>query len=81
MQIENLGDGTSPDAILLRLAVSLLEEGLFVGGKRSAGLGKIRLRKDSLKVRGFKDSKEMWTALQAGKDPNRELSLKELLHA
>lgn len=80
MQIENF-DKDSADRTLLRLVLSLLEEGLFVGGKRSAGLGKIRLRKDSLKVHGFKNPKELWTALQAGGDPHRELPLEEVLHA
>jgi len=80
MQVENLAKG-SPDSTLLRLALSLLEEGLFVGGKRAAGLGKIRLRKDSLKVRGFKDPKELWEALKTGGDPHRELPLEEVLNA
>lgn len=80
MQIENFAKGL-PDATLLRLLLSLLEEGLFVGGKRSAGLGKIRLQKDTLKVRGFKNPQELWKALQAGGDPHSELSLKEMLDA
>jgi hypothetical protein len=80
MQVENFDKG-SPDMALLRLALSLLEEGLFVGGKRAAGLGKIRLRKESLKVRGFKTPQDLWAALQTGGDPHRELSLEEVLHA
>ena len=67
--------------LLLGLAVSLLEQGLFVGGKRSAGLGQIKLEKDSLKVRGFRSAQDLWKALLERKDPHAELSLKEVLYA
>lgn len=79
MKIENLGE--EHDRTLLRLALSLLEEGLSVGGKRSAGLGKIRLEKNSLKVRGFKSPADLWKALQEPADPHRELKLEEVLNA
>jgi CRISPR-associated RAMP protein (TIGR02581 family) len=79
MQVENLG--TFQDATLLRLALSILQEGLFVGGKRAAGLGQIRLVKESLKVRGFKNPQDLWDALKTGGDPHRELSLEEVLNA
>jgi CRISPR-associated RAMP protein (TIGR02581 family) len=81
LQVENLGLDSPHDLLLLRLAFSLLETGLFVGGKRSAGLGKIQLQKDSLTVRGFRSSQDLWAALQSGGDPHRELVVDEVLHA
>jgi CRISPR-associated RAMP protein (TIGR02581 family) len=81
MQVENLGVGAPQDTALLNLALSILQEGLYVGGKRAAGLGKICLRKESLKVRGFKNPKDLWRSLKTGGDPHRELSLEEVLNA
>lgn len=79
MKVENLGE--KHDLTLLRLALSLLQEGLCVGGKRSAGLGQVKLQKDSLKVRGFKNPQDLWQALQEKADPHRELKLEEVLNA
>jgi CRISPR/Cas system CSM-associated protein Csm3 (group 7 of RAMP superfamily) len=81
MQIENLGLDGPQDLTLLRLALALLQEGLSVGGKRAAGLGQIKLQKDSLRVHGFRNAQDLWAALQSGGDPHRELSLQEVLHA
>ncbi len=81
MQVENLGEAGSHDTTLLELALALLEQGLFVGGKRSAGLGQIKLQRDSLKVRGFRSAEALWKALLERKDPHVELPLKEVLHA
>lgn len=77
MQVENL---TPPDRRLLSLAFALLRQGLHVGGKRAAGLGRIRLEGD-LAVDGFERPDELWQALLAGRDPHRKLAFKESLHA
>ncbi len=81
MQVENLGEAGSHDATLLGLALALLEQGVFVGGKRSTGLGQIKLNRDSLKVRGFRDAQALWKALLERKDPHVKLPLEEVLHA
>lgn len=81
LRVENLGRDGPHDPTLLRLAFALLEEGLYVGGKRAAGLGRIRLQKGSLQVRGFAGPKELWAALLENRDPHRELKVEEVLHA
>lgn len=80
MQVENLGQG-GHDRMLLRLALGLLQEGLNVGGKRAAGLGRILLKKETLKVTGFRSAQDLWKALQEGRDPHGELNLEEVLDA
>lgn len=70
MQVENMTDG---DRKLMRLVLGLLRQGLFVGGKRAAGLGKIRLSGEA-KVTGFEDPKALWRALMTGDDPHVELA-------
>ena len=69
MQVENM---TATDRKLVRLVLGLLRQGLFVGGKRAAGLGKIRLA-GAPRVTGFEDPKDLWQALMDGSDPHREL--------
>jgi CRISPR-associated protein Csm3 len=81
MQVENLGVDGKHDHKLLALIIALLKEGLSVGGKRSGGLGQVRLRKESIEVRGFKSAQDLWAALQAGKDPHLVLPLTEVLNA
>lgn len=73
MQAENV---TDTDRRLLGLVFALLRQGLFIGGKRSAGLGKVQLQGD-LAVRGFEAPGELWQALVEGRDPHREISWKE----
>lgn len=71
MEVENL---TATDRKLLQAVFGLLQEGLAVGGKRSAGLGRLRLDPKSLTVTGFESPEELWSALTTGSDPHRELS-------
>jgi CRISPR/Cas system CSM-associated protein Csm3 (group 7 of RAMP superfamily) len=40
MQVENLGE---KDRLILNLLLALLQQGLYVGGKRAGGLGRIHL--------------------------------------
>jgi CRISPR-associated protein Csm3 len=69
MQVENLND---TDRKLLRVLVFLLLDGFFVGGKRSAGLGRIRLAPNTLKVTGFDGAAGFWKALAENRDPYGE---------
>ena len=62
LRIENL---TANDKILLKLVLDLLEkEGLYVGGKRAAGLGRIKLSQKT--ITGFTNPQELWQRLQNG---------------
>lgn len=70
MQVENL---TASDRELLQLVLGLLRQGLFVGGKRAAGLGLVRLR-DGFEVTGFENPLALWDALMEGRDPDRKLA-------
>lgn len=68
MTAENVG---SKDKKLISLILNLLEQGIFIGGKRSGGLGKIRLKNidgAKIKVTGFEDPQSLWDALVAGKN-------------
>ena len=79
MEAENLDEqGKS----LVRLVLNLLRNGLYLGGKRAAGLGRIVLHDWS--VRGCDSPKEIWAALLAGDRQGRDLTeewKKELGHA
>ncbi len=70
MQAENLG---ASDRQLVNLALGLLRQGLFTGGKRAAGLGKVRLAA-APEVTGFEDPQTLWRALSRGEDPHRRLT-------
>jgi CRISPR-associated RAMP protein (TIGR02581 family) len=61
MRVENL---TNKDKALLGLILNLLRQGLYVGGKRAAGLGKIRLREEPV-IKGFASPAELWRRLRA----------------
>lgn len=70
MQVENM---TDQDRQLVKLVIALLKQGVHVGGKQAAGLGKIKLEDTSLSVYGFENPQEMWKAIMAGKDPHQPL--------
>jgi len=68
MTVENLDrNNDSADYKLVKLVLALLEEGLFVGGKRSSGLGKIKL-KPKYSVTGFEEPDILWERILAGKE-------------
>ncbi len=70
MQVENL---TEKDKLLINLVLGLLRNGLHVGGKRAAGLGRVRLDQD-WKVTGFESADALWQAVIQGQDPHQSLS-------
>src|SRR5215831_14451893 len=70
MQVENV---TDPDRQLLNLVLGLLKQGMYIGGKRAAGLGKIRLATWPVSVKGFESAEELWKAILAGEDPHKPL--------
>lgn len=59
MTVENLG---AKDRKLVELLLAVLLGGLYVGGKRSAGLGRVRLE-GQCKVFGFSSPEELWKDL------------------
>ncbi|HXO20892.1 MAG TPA: CRISPR-associated RAMP protein Csx7 [Thermoanaerobaculia bacterium] len=70
LQVENL---TETDRKLINLVLALLRQGIFVGGKRAAGLGRIQLC-DAPVVTGFESPDELWSALQKGESPFHALA-------
>ena len=77
MVAENIGD---PDKKLINLTLALLKAGLYVGGKRAGGLGKIMLVKESGKyvdVTGFQKPEELWKALTGGTEVDQPINWKE----
>lgn len=72
MQVENM---TDKDRLLLNLILGLLKQGIHVGGKQAAGLGKIRL--ESWNVKGFETARALWDALTKGEDPQKPLTWQE----
>lgn len=60
IRVENL---TDKDRHLLDLILKLLRQGLYVGGKQAAGLGRIRLKEEPI-IKGFANPAEMWQRLQ-----------------
>lgn len=75
MVVENV---TDPDRKLINLILNLLKQGLYVGGKRTGGLGQIKLKKD-YDVTGFKDSAALWVALAAKEEIDKPIVWKEEL--
>ena len=71
MQVENV---TEADRQLLNLVLGLLKQGLYVGGKRAAGLGKMKLQTWPVAVKGFHSAQDLWQAILAGKDPHQPLT-------
>jgi CRISPR-associated protein Csm3 len=69
VQAENLAE---TDWKLLDLVAFVLEEGFFVGGKRAAGLGRVRLVEGSLQVRGFDSVQALWQSITEKGDPYGE---------
>jgi hypothetical protein len=68
------------DKKIINLILGLLKHGLYVGGKRAGGLGKIRLREtDSrlCKVTGFEYPKSLWEALVSGGEIYEPIDWKE----
>jgi CRISPR-associated RAMP protein (TIGR02581 family) len=72
MEAENV---TDREKRLLNLILSLLRLGLHVGGKRTGGLGIIKLKemqgangKSFYRVTGFEDSESLWKRLTTGKN-------------
>ena len=77
MVAENLGD---PDKRLINLILAVLREGLYVGGKRAGGLGKIKLIEEGGKicrVTGFENAKDLWNSLIAKSEVDRPIEWKE----
>jgi CRISPR-associated RAMP protein (TIGR02581 family) len=72
LEVENVGD---KDRLLLDLVLSLLRQGLTVGGKRAAGLGRVQLAGE-LAVSGFDGAAELWQALEEGRDPHAPVAWK-----
>ena len=54
----------------------MLQQGLYVGGKRAARLGRIRLRDNPI-VKGFESSQALWQAIMQGNDPHQPVTWKE----
>lgn len=70
MRAENV---TPPkDKTLINLILGVLKQGLYVGGKRAAGLGKVKLK--NYTVAGFADPKALWEAIMQGKDPHQTIA-------
>ncbi|MBW1744791.1 MAG: CRISPR-associated RAMP protein [Deltaproteobacteria bacterium] len=69
---------TDPDRKLIDLMLNLLKQGLYVGGKRTGGLGQIKLKKD-YDVTGFKDPAALWAALAANEEIDKSIKWEEEL--
>ena len=76
MRVENV---TPKDKTLINLILGVLKQGLYVGGKRSAGLGKVKL--EIYPVTGFEDPKTLWEAIMQGKDPHQIIAWESGTHA
>jgi CRISPR-associated protein Csm3 len=63
MRVENIDSGDS-DKMLINVILKLLKNGLFVGGKRSGGMGKIKLTEYT--VTGFESPDKLWDAFRNG---------------
>ena len=77
MVVENVN---GQDKKIINLILGLLKHGLYVGGKRAGGLGKIRLRETEnrvCKVTGFENSKSLWKDLVSGEEIYKDLVWKE----
>lgn len=67
---------TDPDRKLIDLILNLLKQGLYVGGKRTGGLGQVKLRNDCI-VTGFKDPAALWAALAAKEEIDKSINWEE----
>lgn len=62
MEVENL---CGNDQKIINILLGLLSSGIYLGGKRAAGLGKVKLRSD-YEVTGFNDMSAVMQSLMAG---------------
>ena len=69
MRCENV---IAKDKTVINLILGVLKQGLYVGGKRAAGLGKVKLK--NYTVTGFEDPKTLWEAIMHGKDPHHTIT-------
>ncbi len=79
MVAENIGVN-GMDKKLINLILAVLKEGLFLGGKRSGGMGKVKLRpKDGnyFNVTGFESPQTLWKALVDGRQLDNPIEWKE----
>ena len=68
------------DKKIINLILGLLKHGLYVGGKRAGGLGKIRLTETDNRicnVTGFENPQSLWEALVSGKEIYEAIDWKE----
>lgn len=75
MVVENV-NVTGQDKKLINLILNLLKQGLYVGGKRTGGLGQVKLRNDYV-VTGFNDSQSLWAALVAKEEIDKPIEWEE----
>jgi CRISPR-associated protein Csm3 len=68
MQIENISGHSNKDRMLINLILGLLKQGIYIGGKRAAGLGKIQLK--DYKVSGFENPEAIRQAILKQKKPS-----------
>ena len=69
---------TDPDRKLINLILNLLKQGLSVGGKRTGGLGQIKL-KENYDVTGFENPATLWADLAAKEEIDKSIKWKEEL--
>ena len=67
---------TAPDRKLIDLILNLLKQGLYVGGKRTGGLGQVKLWNDCI-VTGFEDPAALWAALAANEKIDKSIGWEE----
>lgn len=80
MQVENVA--TESDKKLITLILKLLTQGLQAGGKKAAGMGRIKLRKIDefyYRTKGFESPQALWQALQDGRELEKTVTWKEVL--
>lgn len=79
MVAENI-NVAAQDKKLINLILALLKDGLFLGGKRSGGMGKVKLAPEGgrcFKVTGFESPQSLWEALVAGRELENAIEWKE----
>lgn len=76
MTAENV-DINGNDKKLINLILYLLKHGLYVGGKRAGGLGKIKLKE--YKVTGFENSKSLWASVVGGREIHNSIEWEEAI--
>jgi CRISPR-associated protein Csm3 len=67
------------DKTLINVILRVMKQGIYVGGKRAAGLGKVKLK--NYTVTGFTDPKTLWEAIVRGEDPHQAIPWEEGAHA